>query len=95
MVLKKDRVMDKCQFSVIDTPILTIMDVPVKSSGKLFDTSLRTNVLIQNTCEELESWLKEVDETGLPGKFKAYMYQHRILDTVATATPIPYLHNHN
>ncbi len=97
MVLTKDRVMDKFRFSVIDTLVLTIMDMPVKCLGKLFDISLTTNVLIHNTCEELESWLTEVDGMGLPGKFKASMYQYRILeDTVATTTPpIPYLHKHN
>lgn len=54
VVPKKGRVMDKFWFSITDTPIPTITEKPVKSLGKLFDSSLRDKASIQNTCEELE-----------------------------------------
>lgn len=34
---------------------------------------------IQAACQELESWLKVVRWSGMPGKFKVWMYQHGIL----------------
>lgn len=44
--------------------------------GKFFDSSLR------NTCKELEGWLKRVDKTGLPGKFKVWVYQHGVMPRI-------------
>ena len=70
---------DKFRFSITGTPIPTISEKPIKSLGKFFDSSLRDAASIKNTCEELEGWLKDVDKTGLPGKFKAWIYQHGIL----------------
>ena len=82
LVLKKGRVADKFRFSIAGTPIPTISEQPVKSLGKFFDSSLRDAASIKNTCEELEGWLKDVDKTGLPGKFKAWVYQHGILPRI-------------
>ncbi|XP_031418446.1 uncharacterized protein LOC105897391 [Clupea harengus] len=54
----------------------------VKSLGKVFDCSLRDTTSIQSTCTELDGWLKSVDKSGLPGKFKAWVYQHGILPRI-------------
>ncbi|XP_061905517.1 uncharacterized protein LOC133651562 [Entelurus aequoreus] len=54
----------------------------VKSLGKVFDCSLRDTTSIQSTCAELDGWLKSVDKSGLPGKFKAWIYQHGILPRI-------------
>lgn len=82
LVLKKGRVADKFRFSISGTPIPTISEKPIKSLGKVFDSSLRDSASIKNTCEELEGWLKDVDKTGLQGKFKAWVYQHGILPRI-------------
>ncbi|XP_077083545.1 uncharacterized protein LOC143736754 isoform X1 [Siphateles boraxobius] len=82
LVLKKGRVVDKFRFSISGTPMPTISEKPVKSLGRYFDSSLRDSASIKNTCEELEEWLKSVDKTGLPGKFKAWIYQHGILPRI-------------
>ncbi len=42
MVLKKGKVVDKFRFSISGTVIPTITEQPVKSLGKLFDSSLKT-----------------------------------------------------
>lgn len=52
--------------------------IPVKSLGKIFDSSLKDTASIKNTCEELEGWLKEVYKPGLRGKSNAWIYQHGI-----------------
>lgn len=82
LVLNKGRVADKFRFSISGTPITTIYEKPIKSLGKFFDGSLRDSVSIKNTCEELEGWLKDFDKTGLPGKFKVWIYQHGILPRI-------------
>ncbi|XP_061093280.1 uncharacterized protein LOC133125737 [Conger conger] len=82
MVLKKGRVEDKVQFNISGKAIPTITEKPVKSLGKIFDSSLRDTSSIQSTCTELDGWLKTVDKSGLPGKFKAWVYQHGILPRI-------------
>ena len=62
--------------------IPTISEKPIKSLGKFFDSSLRDTTSIKSTCNELEGWLKDVGKSGLPGKFKAWIYQHGILPKV-------------
>ncbi|KAJ3607591.1 hypothetical protein NHX12_024642 [Muraenolepis orangiensis] len=82
MVLRKGKVVDKFRFYIADTAIPSISEKPVKSLGKVFDCSLRDTTSIQSTCTELDGWLKSVDKSGLPGKFKAWVYQHGILPRI-------------
>ncbi|KAJ3600949.1 hypothetical protein NHX12_031922 [Muraenolepis orangiensis] len=82
MVLRKGKVVDKFRFNIADTAIPSISEKPVKSLGKVFDCSLRDTTCIQSTCTELDGWLKSVDKSGLPGKFKAWVYQHGILPRI-------------
>ncbi len=79
MVLKKGKVVDKFRFSVSGTVIPTFTEQLVKSLGKLFDSSLKDSAAIQNSNKELGAWLTKVDKSGLPGRFKAWIYQHSIL----------------
>ncbi|KAK0134264.1 Zinc finger BED domain-containing protein 4 [Merluccius polli] len=82
MVVRKGKVEDKFRFHISGTAIPTITEKPVKSLGKVFDCSLRDTTSIQSTCTELDGWLKSVDKSGLPGKFKAWVYQHGILPRI-------------
>ncbi|KAJ3582934.1 hypothetical protein NHX12_000088, partial [Muraenolepis orangiensis] len=82
MVLRKGKVVDKFRFNIADTAIPSISEKLVKSLGKVFDCSLRDTASIQSTCTELDGWLKSVDKSGLPGKFKAWVYQHGILPRI-------------
>ncbi len=82
MVLKKGKVVDKFCFSISGTVIPTITEQPVKRLGKLFDSSLKDSAAIQNSNKELGAWLTKVDKSGLPGRFKAWIYQHSILPRV-------------
>lgn len=45
---------------------------------------VQDTISVQATCEELESWLRVVDRSGVPGKFEAWTYQnlHRILPRI-------------
>ena len=37
---------------------------------------------IQETKENLERWLKKIERSGLPGRFKAWIYQNAVLPKV-------------
>ncbi|XP_030004234.1 uncharacterized protein LOC115429122 [Sphaeramia orbicularis] len=82
MVLRKGKVEDKFRFYIAGTAIPTITEKPIKTLGKVFDSSLKDRASIQSTCSELDGWLKSVDKSGLPGKFKAWVYQHGILPRI-------------
>ncbi len=68
--------------SISGTVILTITEEPVKSLGKHFDSSLKDSATIQKSNKELGAWLTKIDKSSLPGKFKAWIYQHSILPRV-------------
>ncbi|XP_061896860.1 uncharacterized protein LOC133645950 [Entelurus aequoreus] len=82
MVLKKGKLADKFRFFVDGTAIPSITEKPVKSLGKVFDCSLRDTAAIQTTIKELQTWLSAVDKSGLPGRFKAWIYQHGVLPRI-------------
>ncbi|KAL3976498.1 mitochondrial import inner membrane translocase subunit TIM8 [Sarotherodon galilaeus] len=54
----------------------------ISSLGKRFDSSLKDSTAIQKGNEELGAWLIKVDKSGLPGRFKAWIYQHSILPRI-------------
>jgi len=78
LVLKKGKVSNKFRFTLGTTQVPSITEKPVKSLGKVFDCSLKDTAAICATNLELEGWLAAVDKSGLPGKFKAWIYQHGI-----------------
>lgn len=82
LVLKRGKVTDRFQFSLAGTKIPSITEKPVKSLGKMFNCSLKDAASIRATNEQLEGWLTTVDKSGLPGKFKAWVYQHGILPRI-------------
>ncbi|KAK7880264.1 hypothetical protein WMY93_030631 [Mugilogobius chulae] len=82
MVLRKGSVDSKFQFSIAGTAIPTISEKPVQSLGKVFDSSLKDTESIKVTIASLDTWLKAVDRSGLPGKFKAWIYQHGVLPRI-------------
>lgn len=82
IVLKKRRVSEKFRFSIENMQIPTITENPVKSLGKIFKATLKEKAAIRYTWEECEQWMQEVDKSGLPRRFKAWVYQHRILPRI-------------
>ncbi|XP_033725208.1 uncharacterized protein LOC117315172 [Pecten maximus] len=78
LVLKKGRI---CQvkLKVQDEEIPTLVNNPIKCLGKWFDQSLSDNASVKNTLSQAKSWMKKVDGSGLPGKYKAWIYQQGVL----------------
>ena len=63
--------------------IPSIVGNPIKSLGKWFNESLTDKESIEDTKKKLLyiqlGWLRTVNGSGLPGKYKAWIYQHGIL----------------
>ena len=58
------------------------MDIPIKCLGKWYDVSLKDTNNIIRIKNQLQDGLKLIDKTWLPGKFKAWLYQHGLLPTL-------------
>lgn len=79
MVLKRCKITGKFRFFVDGTAIPSITK---KLIPETVVCSLRDTVATQIAIKELEIWLSAVDKSGLPGRFKAWIYQHGILPLV-------------
>ncbi|XP_073731592.1 uncharacterized protein [Misgurnus anguillicaudatus] len=79
LVVRKGKVTDQFRFTLGGIQIPSVREKPVKSLGKIYDCSLKDTAAIQTTTNQLGSWLMAVDKSGLPGKYKAWIYQHGIL----------------
>lgn len=72
MVLRKRRVTDQFSFFLGGTRIPSMTEMPIKKPGKIFTCT-------QATSDDLNTWFAAMDKSGLPRKFKAWIYQHGIL----------------
>ncbi|XP_056127556.1 uncharacterized protein LOC130105540 [Rhinichthys klamathensis goyatoka] len=79
LVLRKGKVADQFRFMLGDTIIPSVSEKPVKSLGKLFTHNLKDTAARKGTSDDFDTWLSAVDKSGLPGRFKAWIYQHGIL----------------
>lgn len=79
LVLRKGKVTDRFHFTLGDPKIPSVSEKPGKSLGNFFTSNLKDTAARQVTSNDLVTWLKAVDKSGLPGKFKAWIYQHGIL----------------
>ncbi len=82
LVLKKGKVTDRFRFRLGEHQIPSVTERPVKSLGKAFNCRLNDRDSIKVTGADLEGWLRTVDKSGLPGRFKAWVYQHGILPRI-------------
>ncbi|KAL1254474.1 hypothetical protein QQF64_016703 [Cirrhinus molitorella] len=64
------------------------MDNPVKYLGKWYDEPLRDHNNVRGTEKQAEGWLKKIDKSVLPGKFKAWLYQHPQTDVTVYEVPL-------
>ena len=79
LVLAKGKVCNKSRFKINNEWIPTLSEKPIKCLGKWYRATLDDKVSIAETQTQLLTWLQKVEKCGLPGKFKAWIYQHGIL----------------
>ena len=82
LVLKKGKIMEKVRLTVAGETIPTLSEKPIKSLGKTFNSSLKDTAAKQKTIKDLEEWLTKIDKSGLPGRFKAWLFQHAVLPRI-------------
>ena len=74
MIIKKGRISEKFQLKVQGENIPSIVDEPIKCLGKWFDDTLTDKNNIENIQRQVKEWLKRTENSGLPGKYKAWIY---------------------
>ncbi|XP_052280954.1 uncharacterized protein LOC127878469 [Dreissena polymorpha] len=80
LILRRGKVWQKITLRVQGEDIPSLIDKPVKCLGKWFDTTLgdsRNNT--ERIRQQLRNGLAKIEGTGLPGKFKAWLFQHGLL----------------
>ena len=82
LVLRKGKVQDHVRFKIGGAVIPTVTEKPVKSLGKWFTSALNDHQSIREVVATVEEWMKSIDKCGLPGRFKAWCYQHGVLPRV-------------
>ena len=71
--LKKGIAMERERFNSSGETIQTIQEKPIKRLGKRINRCVKDTIAIQETKDNLEKWLTEVDKSGLPDRFKAHI----------------------
>jgi hypothetical protein len=78
MVLKKGK-LQQTRFRVQGEIIPTVTESPIKCLGKWYDQTLKDHDHVRNVKKQLEKWMTSVDKSKLPGKYKAWIFQHGVL----------------
>ena len=79
MIIKKVQISQQFQLKVQGEVIPSIVENPIKCLGKWFDDTLGDKNSIEMTQKQVKDWLKRTEDSGLPGKYKAWIYQHGML----------------
>ena len=82
LIIKKGKTTDRFVLRVQDEDIPSIMKSPIKCLGKWFDASLQDKDNVRKLEVQVEEGLKKIDRSKLPGKFKAWLYQHALLPRI-------------
>ena len=65
--------------SIEGVPITSITEKPIKYLGKLYNSSLNEQEQAKEVLGELKQGLKKIERTLVPGRYKAWMFQHMLL----------------
>jgi len=79
LIVKKGKVTEKFKMTIQDEDIPSVISNPIKCLGKWFDSTLTDKNSQARLKQQVEEGLRRIDKAGLPGKFKAWIYQHGLL----------------
>ncbi|KAL0148227.1 hypothetical protein M9458_056459 [Cirrhinus mrigala] len=79
MVIRKGKLTNRVTLHVQGEVIPSLKENPIKCLGKWFDDSLTDRNNISSTEKQTKEWLRKIEKSGLPEKFKAWLYQHGFL----------------
>ena len=63
--------------------IPSIIGNPIKCLGKWHDETMCDRTDISRIEQQVSEGMRNIDKTGLPEKFKAWIYQHGLLPRIA------------
>ncbi len=67
------------RFYINDEPIPTILEKPIKSLGRWYNTDLKDAKQVEQLKQDTISGLKQINSTALPGKLKLWCLQFGLL----------------
>ena len=79
LVIKEGQTTERFKLYVQNEKMPSIVANPIKCLGKLLDASLHDRDKVRKLERQVEDGPKKIDCCGLPGKFKAWLYQHALL----------------
>ena len=79
IVIKKGQVQKNIKFQVGAEQIPTVNEEPIKCLGKWYDGTLRDTENSRKTTHQLQDHLEKIDKAALPGRYKAWCFQHGVM----------------
>ena len=79
LVIKKGVSTERFNLTIQGENIPAIQNNPIKCLGKWYDASLKDQNNINRIKTQLHTGLKQINTSGLPGKFKMWLFQHGLL----------------
>ncbi|KAL4234862.1 hypothetical protein ACF0H5_006504 [Mactra antiquata] len=79
LIIKKGKTTDRFTLPVHNEEIPSITKSPIKCLGKWFDASLQDRDNVKRLVAQVKDGLKKIECSNLPGKYKAWLYQHALL----------------
>ncbi|XP_060589724.1 uncharacterized protein LOC132744948 [Ruditapes philippinarum] len=79
LVVRKGKVTDRFKLTIQKEEIPSLVNNPVKCLGKWFDSTLKDTKSQGRLKQHVEEGLKRIDKSELPGKYKAWIFQHGLL----------------
>lgn len=79
LVIRSGRVTSRFMLQIQREAMPPIDKDPIKCLGKWYDSSLSDRNSATRVDEQARRWLGRIESLGLPGKFKAWLYQHGLL----------------
>ena len=81
LVIIRGKVSNKTP-SIEGIPITSITEKPIKYLGKLYNKTLNEREQAEEVLVELNQGLKKIEKTQIPGRYKAWMFQHMLLPRI-------------
>lgn len=72
LIIRKGNITFKYNLAIQGETIPSIKDNPIEYLVKWYDESLKDHNNVRTTEKQAELWLKKIETSGLPGKFKTW-----------------------
>ena len=79
LIILKGYLQKKQTLTLGSQRIPTITEKPIKCLGKYYDYSLRDCNQIKDVSVKLKDWLRLIEDSNLPGRYKVWCFQFVLL----------------